>query len=68
MTPARLAAALATLRPLGITLGHVLKAVGYASHNTGRQWLAGAGTIPEPVGAWIERIAAFHEANPPPQR
>lgn len=30
-----------------------------------RRWAAGA-AIPEPIAAWIDTLAQFHEANPPP--
>lgn len=32
-----------------------------------RRWAAGA-TIPDDIGAWLERLARFHERNPPPAR
>lgn len=32
-----------------------------------RRWAAGA-AIPEPIAAWLEKLARFHERNPPPQR
>lgn len=32
-----------------------------------RRWAAGA-TIPPPVAAWLERLAACHDRNPPPAR
>lgn len=64
MTPARLHACLATLdwtrrglaRRLGRTEGNV------------RQWLRGGGSMPYDVAAWLERLAQFHEGNPPPTR
>lgn len=31
-----------------------------------RRWAAGA-TIPPPVAAWLELLAAFHERHPPPR-
>jgi hypothetical protein len=35
---------------------------------TVRQWARGAVQIPGDVGAWLERLAKFHERNPPPVR
>ena len=31
-----------------------------------RRWAAGAYEPPEDLLAWLERLAAFHEANPAP--
>jgi ribosome-binding protein aMBF1 (putative translation factor) len=33
-----------------------------------RRWAAGAYDPPEIVLAWLERLAAFHDANPAPRR
>ena len=33
-----------------------------------RRWAAGAYEPPEDVLAWLERLAAFHDANPAPAR
>lgn len=35
---------------------------------TARQWARGATRIPDDVAAWLERLARFHERNPPPAR
>jgi hypothetical protein len=32
-----------------------------------RRWAAGA-AIPEPIAAWLETLARFHEQHPPPAR
>lgn len=32
-----------------------------------RRWAAGA-TIPKPIAAWIDKLARYHERNPPPAR
>jgi ribosome-binding protein aMBF1 (putative translation factor) len=31
-----------------------------------RRWAAGAYEVPEDVLAWLERLAAFHDAHPAP--
>lgn len=31
-----------------------------------RRWASGVNRIPGPIADWLERIASFHEANPPP--
>lgn len=32
-----------------------------------RRW-AGGSRIPEPIAAWLETLAQFHEEHPPPQK
>ena len=32
-----------------------------------RRWATGS-RIPEPVAAWLETLAQFHEAHPPPMK
>jgi transcriptional regulator with XRE-family HTH domain len=32
-----------------------------------RRWASGA-TIPEPIADWMEKLARYHERNPPPER
>lgn len=32
-----------------------------------RRWAAGA-TIPGPIADWLEKLARYHERNPPPER
>jgi ribosome-binding protein aMBF1 (putative translation factor) len=65
MTPAaRLRAALDHLhwscRSLAAILGRDERRV--------RRWAAGDYEPPEDVLAWLERLAAFHDAHPPPAR
>jgi len=31
-----------------------------------RRWAAGDGSVPEPIAAWIERLAAHRLNHPPP--
>ena len=31
-----------------------------------RRWAAGSAEVPGRVAEWLERVASFHEANPPP--
>lgn len=31
-----------------------------------RRWGAGSVSVPVGIAEWIERLATFHEANPPP--
>ncbi|WP_171070459.1 hypothetical protein [Methylobacterium terricola] len=31
-----------------------------------RRWAAGDGAIPAELAAWLEKLAAVHEAAPPP--
>ena len=33
-----------------------------------RRWAAGQYSIPEPIAAWLDMLARFHEAHPAPQR
>jgi hypothetical protein len=58
----RLSAALDRLhwsgRSLAATLGEDERKV--------RRWLAGTYEAPPDVLAWVERLAAFHAAHPPP--
>lgn len=68
MTPARLAAILQALRPLGISPGGLARLLGYASDNSVRQWLGGTGHVPPDVATWLEALLAWTEANPPPRR
>lgn len=32
------------------------------------KWLAGRLSVPPPVLAWLEQLAAFHDTHPPPAR
>jgi hypothetical protein len=31
-----------------------------------RRWASGGHTVPERIAAWLDTLARFHEANPPP--
>ena len=54
-----------------------LDAIGWTGRELGRQlgiderqvrrWAGSAG-LPDRIGEWIEKLAQFHEANPPPRR
>lgn len=33
-----------------------------------RRWATGAYAVPEPIAAWLEKLARFHERNPPPEK
>ena len=46
-------------RSLAAILGH--------NERTVRRWIAGEYEAPDDVLAWVETLAAFHEAHPPPQ-
>lgn len=63
MTPARLAACLATLR---WSQRGLAAAIDYDDRLV-RRWAAGERPIPAPVAAWLERAAAWHAENPPPR-
>lgn len=65
MTPAsRLDAALTTLQWSGRTLASLLR----RDKTQVRRWLQGTYQPPDNVLAWVETLAAFHEANPAPGR
>lgn len=63
MTPARLRECLALLRWSQRGLADTLA----ADERQVRRWAAGAYAVPEPVAAWLERLATYHERNPPPR-
>lgn len=62
MTPTRLRECLDALdwtqRGLARVLGR--------QEGTVRQWARGAVQIPADIAAWLDRLARFHERNPPP--
>jgi hypothetical protein len=31
-----------------------------------RRWASGGHAVPERIAVWLDRLAGFHEANPPP--
>lgn len=63
MTPSRLREILALLHWSQRGLADVLG----CSEGRTRGWARGRPPIPEPVAAWLERLASVHEANPPPR-
>lgn len=64
VTPAeRLDAALTTLQWSGRTLANLLRRDKTQVH----RWLQGAYQPPDEVLAWVEELAAFHEAHPVPR-
>lgn len=62
MTTARLSAALHTLHWGPTALAEELD----VNERTVRRWLSGQNEAPAAVVRWLERLAAFHEAHPPP--
>lgn len=65
MTPAtRLRSALASLRWTQRGLAAILR----HDERRVRRWLAGETEPPTEVLEWLERLAAFHDADPPPGR
>ena len=59
----RLKAALDTLRwgPAA------LAAAAQVRFDSAKQWLTGRRSVPPATLAWLETLAAFHRANPPPK-
>lgn len=64
MTPDRLRECLATVR---WKQTHFAETVG-RPESTVRQWLSGASRIPDDVAAWLDKLARYHDRNPPPQK
>lgn len=65
MTPSsRLSTAMATLR-WGVSS---FAGAARVSDRTVQRWLAAQNEPPEALLAWVERLAAVHSANPPPER
>lgn len=65
MSPvARLSAALAPIHWGPVDLARKLN----INERTVRRWLAGQNEPPPNILAWLEAVAAFHLANPPPER
>ncbi len=60
----RLNAALETLHWSAQSFAHVAR----INERTARRWAAGAYEPPEDLLHWLETMAAFHRANPPPVR
>lgn len=63
MTPARLAACLASLDWGANTLATQLA----LPRSTVRGWLAGRSPVPENVARWLDALAKAHERNPAPR-
>ena len=63
MTPSRLRACLALLRWSQRGLAEALE----CDDRMVRRWASGEGSVPDEVGAWLERLTAAHEAEPVPQ-
>lgn len=63
MTPAELKAALATIgwsgRELSVRAG--------CHRNLPVAWMRGIIPVPQPIGAWLQRVARFHEQHPAPE-
>jgi plasmid maintenance system antidote protein VapI len=64
MSPSRLRECLDTLHWGASTLARVTG----AHRNSVHDWLTGRVRIRPDLSAWIERLAAFHERNPPPPK
>lgn len=62
MTPDRLRECLALLRWSQRGLADALG----ADERQVRRWADGSYAIPEPVAAWLDRLAAYHAKHPPP--
>ena len=61
--PRRLSDALTALYWSPATLAEIIG----ARTDTVRKWLSGRSDILPHVLPWLERLAAFHRANPPPR-
>lgn len=64
MTPDRLRECLAALAWTQRGLARLLD----RQEGTIRQWARGAVEIPDDVGAWLDKLARFHERNTAPKR
>lgn len=62
MTPSRLSRALRTIRWTPSDLGRAVN----VNERTVRRWLDGSFEPPAPVLAWLEDLAAYMAAHPPP--
>ncbi|MBR0664428.1 helix-turn-helix transcriptional regulator [Roseomonas hellenica] len=52
---------------MGLSSRALAALFGYAT-SAGYEWERGRNAVPEPVAAWLEKVARFWKANPPPQR
>jgi hypothetical protein len=64
MSPDRLRACLDALSWSGRGLAALLR----VDERQVRRWATGDYAVPPPVADWLERLARFHEGNPPPER
>ena len=64
MTPTRLNKCLTILRWSNITTASAFD----VSPRTVRAWLSGRDPVPEKIAAWLEKMAAFFEDNPVPEK
>jgi hypothetical protein len=64
MTPDRFRACLASLSWSGRGLAALLR----VDERQVRRWSTGDYEVPHGIAEWLERLARFHEANPPPER
>ena len=62
MTPARLRACLAAIHWSQRGLAKILR----TDERQVRRWATGQYPVPEPIAAWLDRLATMMEANPPP--
>ena len=63
MTHRRLLCALSTLRWGPRMLAELL----LVNERTVRRWIAGTAVCPEAIVVWLEDLARYHEARPPPE-
>jgi ribosome-binding protein aMBF1 (putative translation factor) len=63
MTPERLAECLETI---GWTVHGLAAQLGLHETRT-RRWASGRYPVPDEVARWLEKLAAFHERNQPPE-
>jgi hypothetical protein len=45
-----------------------LSAVADRDYRLVRGWMSGRTAIPQDIAVWLEKLAAAHEANPPPAK
>jgi transcriptional regulator with XRE-family HTH domain len=64
MSPTRLRECLEALNWTQRGLARVLE----RQEGTVRQWARGVVQIPADVAAWLDKLAHYHERNPPPER
>lgn len=64
MTPNRFRECLATLHWSQRGLAEILQ----MDERQVRRWASGDYAIPPRISDWLEKLARFHERNPPPER